>query len=94
MPAGSAISNAITMPAKPSETVAGRRSSSVTVDRIAVAEADAEITGERGTDIAEELLDESAGRGRSPTASASIGLRRVAGAKRDAHGVTRHQMHE
>ncbi len=60
---------------------------------VAVAETHAEVAGERRTHVAEELLDER------PVHSARrtqcvVGLRGVAGAERDAHGIARHQVHE
>ena len=93
MPAGSAISSAITMPTNAERDGRGQTLEQDHGDGIAVAEADAQIAGQRRAHVAEELLDDRpvqpAGRPQR-----LVGLGRVAGAQRDAHRVAGHQMHE
>ena len=93
MPAGSAISSAMTMPTTAERHRRGQPLEQRHRDRIAVAEADAEVTGQRRADVAEELLDDR------PVEAACrpqcvVRLRRVARAQRDAHRIARHQVHQ
>ena len=93
MPAGSAISSAMTMPTTAERHRRGQPLEQDHRDGVAVAEADAEVAGERRADVAEELLDDR------PVEAARrpqrvVGLRGVARAERDAHRIAGHEVHE